>query len=130
VKPLRNTQLKGMMVAASHNQVTEAWLKKKYWQAGASAAIDQEPQPDYQLPSSTQPNVCHQNASSFTFAWSRIQSGKVCKSLKNNGLCPRKHGLSGNSNRKLDSGIGQCETDLHSFFEDLVTDHGEPEQRG
>jgi hypothetical protein len=24
VKPLRNTQLKGMMVAASHNQVTEA----------------------------------------------------------------------------------------------------------
>jgi hypothetical protein len=68
VKPLRNTQLKGMMAAASQYQVTEAQLKKKYWRAGASAAIDQEPQPDYQLPFSTQPNVCHQNASSFTFA--------------------------------------------------------------
>jgi hypothetical protein len=59
-KPLRDTQLKGMMAAASQNQVTKARLKKKYWQAGAPAAIQEEVHPDYQLPFGTQPNVCCQ----------------------------------------------------------------------
>jgi hypothetical protein len=45
-KPLCNTQLKGMMAGASQNQVTKARLKKKYWQAGAPAAIEEEIHPD------------------------------------------------------------------------------------
>jgi hypothetical protein len=53
----------------------------------------------------------------------------ICESLKNDGLGPRKHGLTGNNNSKINSEEWEiCETDLDAFFGVLVTGHGDPQE--
>jgi flavodoxin len=122
-KPLRDTQLKGMMASANQTQETKIKMKKKVWQAGLSVS---DIEPDFQLPFGTQPNVCRQ-CFQFLFClkpdtkWRNLRN-----SLTKDGPGPRKHGLIGNDHRKKHSGMGLCETDLFAFFELLVTDHGEP----
>jgi hypothetical protein len=124
-KALRDTQLKGMMAAANQNRLTKEQLRKKFWRTNTPAAIDGA-QPNFQLPFGTQPNVCRQFFQ-FLFCLKPDTKWKSLRdSLKKDGIGPRKHGLAGNNNRKINSPMGQCETDLHAFFEVLVTDHGEP----
>ena len=126
-KCMCGTQLKGMLAAANQNSVTKTQLRKKFWQKHIPAAAIDGAQPDFQLPFGNQPNVCRQ---AFPFLFSLKPNTKwktLRKSLKNNGLGPIIHGLTGNINGGATSAMTQCEPDLCEFFEALAIAHGEPQ---
>lgn len=116
-KALRDTQLKGMMVAANQNHLATQQLRRKFWQTTTTFLNNDGVFLDYQLPFfGKKIAVCRRHLFFQLLFCSKPDSTKwktLCDSLKKDGTGPRKHGLTGNNNN---SGISPCEPDLRAFL--------------